>query len=318
MGTLLHSCVKVHRAIELSCGVVSWVGPGIHVLDGSPRASRGRGCFWHGFWHLAKIRSIDFDRWHDTEKCIRLMCEKLTVFSYARYTIEFCVKFPYDIVRFKIEVGIEEKFICKNVSKQTRHAHFDNDATRRPCFSIDLDRAVNMLRLCDTSNLLLVLSAEERHTFLKLLWGLVLLGRSMLQQLLLYSLKSYWTVVLKCRICYLILCVLIAIIVVYFAVLGWKGWESFSWSRCHISPKGDKLHASCVSYKSRVNYNAIFGGCTCTVTHKLDWHVGVMMWAFDWVFLQMQCFAGYVSLHYLLPVKCDASVTDRLRHMRTF
>ena len=22
-----------------------WVGPGIHVLDGSPRSSRGRGCF---------------------------------------------------------------------------------------------------------------------------------------------------------------------------------------------------------------------------------------------------------------------------------
>ena len=44
MRTLLRRCVEVRRAIELSFGVVSGVGPGIHVLDGSPRASRGRGC----------------------------------------------------------------------------------------------------------------------------------------------------------------------------------------------------------------------------------------------------------------------------------
>jgi len=81
----------------------------------------------------------------------------------------------YDVVRFKIEVGIEEKFICKNVSKQTQHANFDMDATWRPCFSIDLDRAVNMLGLCDPSNLLLVLSTEERRASLKLLWGLVII-----------------------------------------------------------------------------------------------------------------------------------------------
>jgi len=33
------------------CG--EWSGPGIHVLDGSPRASRGRVCFWHGLWHFS-------------------------------------------------------------------------------------------------------------------------------------------------------------------------------------------------------------------------------------------------------------------------
>ena len=55
-GTLLHRCVEVRTAIELSFGVVSGVGPGIHVLDGSPRASRGRVCFWHGFRRFAKIR----------------------------------------------------------------------------------------------------------------------------------------------------------------------------------------------------------------------------------------------------------------------
>ena len=40
MGNLLYRCVEVRKAIELSFGVVSGVGPGIHVLDGSPRASR--------------------------------------------------------------------------------------------------------------------------------------------------------------------------------------------------------------------------------------------------------------------------------------
>jgi len=32
----------------------------------------------------------------------------------------------YDIVRFKIELGVEEKFMCKNVTKQTQHVHCDN------------------------------------------------------------------------------------------------------------------------------------------------------------------------------------------------
>jgi len=53
MGTLLHSCGEVHTVIELLFGVMSGVGPGIDLLDGGPRASRGRGCFWHGFWHFS-------------------------------------------------------------------------------------------------------------------------------------------------------------------------------------------------------------------------------------------------------------------------
>ena len=40
MGTLLRRCVELHTVTELLFGVVSGVGPGIHVLDGSPRASR--------------------------------------------------------------------------------------------------------------------------------------------------------------------------------------------------------------------------------------------------------------------------------------
>jgi len=34
MGNLLRSCAEVREPIELSFGVVSGVGPGIHVLDG--------------------------------------------------------------------------------------------------------------------------------------------------------------------------------------------------------------------------------------------------------------------------------------------
>ena len=50
------------------------------------------------------------------------MCEKLTLFPHADYVIEFCERWlSYDIVRFKIEVGVEEKFMCKNVTKQTQH-----------------------------------------------------------------------------------------------------------------------------------------------------------------------------------------------------
>jgi len=38
MRTLLRRCVEVRKTIELSFAVVSGVGPGIHVLDGSPHA----------------------------------------------------------------------------------------------------------------------------------------------------------------------------------------------------------------------------------------------------------------------------------------
>jgi len=30
----------------------------------------------------------------------------------------------YDIVRFKIELGVEEKFMCKNVTKQMQHSDY--------------------------------------------------------------------------------------------------------------------------------------------------------------------------------------------------
>jgi len=52
--------VEVHIGIEPSFGKVSVVGPGIHVLDVSSRASRGRGFFLHGFWHFFGIFAAFF------------------------------------------------------------------------------------------------------------------------------------------------------------------------------------------------------------------------------------------------------------------
>jgi len=111
MGTLLHRCVKVRRAIELSCGVVSGVGPGIHVLDGSPLASRGRGCFWHGFRRFAKFSSNTLQWRHtDTYSCVKnrqYFCTHSTPLNSASNSL------AYGIVRFKIEVDVDAKFTCK-------------------------------------------------------------------------------------------------------------------------------------------------------------------------------------------------------------
>jgi len=99
----------------------------------------------------------------------------------------------YDIVRFKIELGVEEKFKCKNATKQTQHGdtpvqriamaigqadillHHTYSGIRTHTPSSQSSRILlilngdNRLGLCDPSNLLLVLSAEERRGLLKLL-----------------------------------------------------------------------------------------------------------------------------------------------------
>jgi len=76
----------------------------------------------------------------------------------------------YDMVRFKIEVGVDEKFMCKMYQnkRNTTTATRDNTSVRGGHMH-DLDFTVNMLGLCDPSNLLFVLSAEERRAILKLL-----------------------------------------------------------------------------------------------------------------------------------------------------
>jgi len=51
----------------------------------------------------------------------RLVCEKLAVFPYARYTLNSVSNsLSYDIVRFKIELGVDAKCMCKNVTLNTR------------------------------------------------------------------------------------------------------------------------------------------------------------------------------------------------------
>jgi len=99
MGNLLRRCVEVRTAIELSFGLVSGVGPGIHVLDGSPRASNGSICFWHGFGHFSKIWLHWFQWRHGVLIMVlidfRLVCEKLTIFPYAEYIVEFCVRVAF-------------------------------------------------------------------------------------------------------------------------------------------------------------------------------------------------------------------------------
>jgi len=52
--SLLHNCAEVRAAIELSFKTVSGVTPDIHVLDGGPRASSGRGEFWNHLPHWLK------------------------------------------------------------------------------------------------------------------------------------------------------------------------------------------------------------------------------------------------------------------------
>jgi len=61
----------------------------------------------------------------------------------------------YDVVRFKIEVGVEEKFMYKNVTQHRQHGdrHSSSKAAPRRHLS-DLDLTINMLGLCYPSNLL--------------------------------------------------------------------------------------------------------------------------------------------------------------------
>jgi len=80
------------------------------------------------------------------------------------------------MVRFKIEVGVDAKFMCKDVTLNTRE--LPAVAGQRQPIAIAIfysmtyisaHSGVNMLGLCNPSNLLFVLSAEERRALLKLL-----------------------------------------------------------------------------------------------------------------------------------------------------
>jgi len=107
----------------------------------------------------------------------RLVCEKLAVFRTHGIPLNSVSNsLSDDIIRFKIKVAVEEKFMCKNVPKQTQCLHCDisDNGALRGGHMHDLDLTANMLGLCNPSNLLFVLSAEERRALLKLLRGLVI------------------------------------------------------------------------------------------------------------------------------------------------
>jgi len=59
---LLHSCAEMCAAIELSFRMVSGDTTDIHVLDGGPRASSGRGRFWGRLPPLAQLFQCHVDR----------------------------------------------------------------------------------------------------------------------------------------------------------------------------------------------------------------------------------------------------------------
>jgi len=115
--------VEVRRAIELSFGVVSGVGPGIHVLDGSPRASWGRGCFLHSIRHFSKFQIHWFEWRHGVLIDDRLVCEKLTIFPYADYIAEFTL-LQYSQVQNRS--GGRREIYVQNVTQHTRHVHCDS------------------------------------------------------------------------------------------------------------------------------------------------------------------------------------------------
>jgi len=109
MGTLLHRCVEVHKAIELSFGVVSGVGPGIHVLHGGPRASRGRSVSGMVFGRIRIFASMQSNGQQPMiDSCVKN----------RQYFHTHCIplnsasnSLSYDIVRFKIKVGVDAKFM---------------------------------------------------------------------------------------------------------------------------------------------------------------------------------------------------------------
>jgi len=57
----------------------------------------------------------------------RLVCEKLTIFPYAECIVEFCEGLAF-LSYSQVQDGnrVEEKFMCKNVTKQTQHIHCDS------------------------------------------------------------------------------------------------------------------------------------------------------------------------------------------------
>jgi len=84
---------------------------------------KGKGLFLAWFLAFLSIWAcIGFNRRNDAEKCIRLVCEKLTIFPYTEYIVEFCVRLAF-LWNSQVEdrSGGEEKCMCINVTQLTQH-----------------------------------------------------------------------------------------------------------------------------------------------------------------------------------------------------
>jgi len=108
-------CIVVWKCVQRSsCRLAWWVGSAqafrIHMLDRSPRASRGRGCFWHGFWHFWHFCPIVFNRemryWLLIESCVKSWQYFPTQITSLNSVSNWL---SYDIVKFGIEVGVDAK-----------------------------------------------------------------------------------------------------------------------------------------------------------------------------------------------------------------
>jgi len=73
-----------------------WGGPRHSCVRWKSTCLKWKGLFLAWFLAFFGICArIRLDGWNDAEKCIRLVCEKLAVFPYARYIVEICVELAF-------------------------------------------------------------------------------------------------------------------------------------------------------------------------------------------------------------------------------
>jgi len=114
MWTLLHSCAYI-EPIEVSFGVVSGVGPGIHVLDGGLHAPKGRGCLG--------IFSEFVPHWFEGQNDYFLhrnvfdsYVKRLTVFPYGQDIVGTYVSLAFQRYNQVQDWSGGLQNICKNVT----------------------------------------------------------------------------------------------------------------------------------------------------------------------------------------------------------
>jgi len=98
MGNLLCGCVEVRTAISNRPVIWrgEWGGPRHSCIRWGSTCLKGEwavsGMVSGIFRHL-RLHSFEWGKWR--EKCTRLVCEKLTVFPYGHYIVEFYVRLAF-------------------------------------------------------------------------------------------------------------------------------------------------------------------------------------------------------------------------------